>query len=77
MNYENRSILIYQVDDLQEPATFSATPNQVFFLLMAYGKRVSGLPDHHLCFFEVHTMSGDMLDIPIVPAEIHITFSTD
>jgi hypothetical protein len=57
---------------LQETAALTAAPNQPFVVFDLSRKWLSSGPNRHFCFFRRDSMLGDMVNVPFVPAEIHL-----
>lgn len=71
VNHEGRPIIVEDKNNLQQAPSTSRSPNQQLVVTDPPGIWSGGLDDHILCLFGVDAMACQMLDIPLVPAEVH------
>ena len=72
MNHENRVVRIDDEDDLKEAAIYRPAPDELPFISLNEWKRTSGAGDDLFRFFRIDSVIPDMLDVPGVPAKVHL-----
>jgi hypothetical protein len=70
MNHEYRSVIIQDVDDLNESAALPTTLNQQFAVADILGPSMSSISDDRFRFRRGHPVPFDLLSIPLNPAEL-------
>lgn len=71
MNDEHCVILIKDVDDLEDSSAGVSTPYQPFAVSVILRVGRFSFEDHIFCILGPDTVSGDVFNIPIVPAKFH------
>jgi hypothetical protein len=68
----NGFVWVEDVDHLKEPATSAASPNEV--LVFRVPKRVGALrlTDDPFGLFWIDPVPGNVIEVPIIPAKLHI-----
>src|SRR5262249_57724833 len=73
MNHKRRAIVVNHEDHLQQASASSRAPDEQLVLTNPSRVGPLGLPDHFLGFLRSHSMFGQVLDVPLVPAEVQET----
>jgi hypothetical protein len=71
MNHECRTVFVHDEDDLKEPTSSPWAPHKQLVLTDPPRIRTLRLPDHLLGFLGIDSMSSQVFDVPLVPAEVH------
>lgn len=70
VNDEHRVIFIEYEDDLQQTTASAGTPHEPFVVIPVKRVRPRSAPNHDFGFVWVHSMLGNVFDIPRIPSEI-------
>jgi hypothetical protein len=71
VDQEDRPVVIHHENDLQQTAPTSRAPDQQFIFSDPPRVRASGLSDNLLGLLGMNSVLERMLDVPLIPAELH------
>ena len=71
MDHKDGDVLVKYEHYLQEAMAVPSSPNEPLVILDAAWKRAFGRLHRSFRFFRQNAVSSNVLDVPIVPTEVH------
>jgi hypothetical protein len=74
VNHKRRVIIVTYKDDLQPTSTIATATNQPLVIFDFSGEWSASMLNYDFRLIGAYALLGDVLDIPLVPSEIHQAF---
>jgi hypothetical protein len=77
MDHEDGCVVIQDENDLQQAVCASRAPDEV--LVIGPTRRVGGssMGDHLFGLVRINTVFREMLDVPVIPAKLHLDSTSE